>query len=124
MHRVAFLVVGGFVVCVGLVLLLAPDTYFKLYAVAYVPGMDFPARRFAPAVMALGALLLVARRLESGPFLATLCLICALAFLGVAATGVQAWHSNVARPAILGAAALEVVIALVFLGLWMRLRKV
>jgi hypothetical protein len=123
MHRAAFLVVGGFVVVVGLVLLLAPGSYFQLYAVTYVPGMDFPARRFAPAVMALGALLLVARSVPPGPFLATLCLICALAFLGVAATGVEAWHANVARPAILGAAALELVIAGVFLGLWVRMRK-
>ncbi len=123
MHRVAFLVIGGFVVLVGLVLLVAPGSYFQLYAVTYVPGMDFPARRFAPAVLALGALLLVARRLDPGPFVATLCLICALAFLGVAATGVAAWTSNIARPAILGAAALELVIAGVFLGLWVRLRK-
>ena len=123
MHRLAFLAVGAFVVFVGLVLLLAPGSYFQLYAMVYDPGMDFPGRRFAPAVLALGALLLVARQLEPGPFVATLCLICALAFLGVAATGVQAWASGIARPAILGAAASEIVVAVVFLWLWFRLRS-
>lgn len=124
MHRTPFLVVGAFVALIGLVLLVAPESYFQLYAIDYVPGMDFPARRFAPAVLALGALLISARRLESGPFVATLSLISALAFLGVAVTGVQAWSAGIARPAILGAAVLEIAIALVFLWLWSRMRKV
>ncbi|WP_300581959.1 hypothetical protein [Marivita sp.] len=64
MHRTPFLVVGAFVALIGLVLLVAPESYFQLYAIDYVPGMDFPARRFALAVLALGALLISARRLE------------------------------------------------------------
>lgn len=124
MHRTPFLVVGAFVALIGLVLLVAPDSYFQLYAIDYVPGMDFPARRFAPAVLALGALLISARGLEPGPFVATLSLISALAFLGVAVTGVQAWSAGIARPAILGAAVLEITVALVFLWLWSRMRKV
>ncbi len=74
MHRAAFLGVGGFVVCIGLVLLVAPDSYFQLYATTYVPGMDLPARRFAPAVVALGVVLICARELEPGRFLRMLCL--------------------------------------------------
>ncbi len=124
MHRTPFLVVGAFVALIGLVLLVAPESYFQLYAIDYVPGMDFPARRFASAVLALGALLISARRLEPGPFVASLSLISALAFLGVAATGVQAWSAGIARPAILGAAVLEIAVALVFLWLWSRMRKV
>jgi hypothetical protein len=124
MHRTPFLVVGAFVALIGLVLLVAPESYFQLYAIDYVPGMDFPARRFAPAVLALGALLISARGLEPGPFVATLSLISALAFLGVAATGVQAWSAGIARPAILGAAFLELAVALIFLWLWSRMRKV
>ena len=124
MQRALFLAVGGFVIVVGLVLLVAPSSYFQLYAVSYVPGMDFPARRFSPAVLALGIVLVSARGLEPGPFLATLCLICALAFLGVAATGITAWQSGIARPAILGAAAIEIAIAGVFLWLWFRTRGV
>ena len=124
MHRVVFLIVGAFVSLIGLVLLLAPDSYFQLYATNYVSGMDFPAQRFAPAVCALGIVLICARRLEAGPFVATLCLISALAFVGVAGTGVQAWTAGIARPAILGAAAFEIAVALVFLWLWSRMRKV
>ncbi|MBO6884159.1 MAG: hypothetical protein JJ869_11340 [Marivita sp.] len=124
MHRTPFLVVGSFVALIGLVLLVAPGSYFQLYAIDYVPGMDFPARRFAPAVLALGGLLISARRLEPGPFVATLSLISALAFLGVAATGVQAWNAGIANRAILGAAVLEIAVAPVFLWLWSWMRKV
>lgn len=123
MQRALFLLVGAFVVLIGLVLLVIPDSYFRFYAVSYVPGMDFPARRFAPAVLALGAVLIVARHLVPGRFLATLCLISGLAFLGVAATGVLEWSRGIARPMILGAATLEGIIAALFLGLWMRMRK-
>lgn len=122
MQRALFLAVGGFVIVVGLVLLVAPSSYFQLYATSYEPGMDFPARRFSPAVLALGVVLVSARRLAPGPFLATLCLIGALAFLGVAATGITAWQTGIARPAILGAAAIEIAIAGVFLRLWFRTR--
>lgn len=123
MYPLACLVVGAFVCLVGLVLIVAPDAYFQLYATHYVPGMDFPARRFAPAVLALGAVLLVARSLEPGPFAAVLCLITAFAFLGVAGTGLLAWWDGIARAAILWAAALESAIAVLFLVLWMRMRK-
>lgn len=124
MHRAAFLGVGGFVVFIGLVLLVAPDSYFQLYATTYVPGMVLPARRFAPAVVALGVVLICARELKPGRFLRMLCLTSAVAFIGVAATGVQAWSAGVARPTILGAAALEIVVALVFFWLWVRMDKV
>lgn len=123
MHRWLFLATGGFVVLIGLVLLVAPQSYFQLYATQYDPGMDFPARRFSPAVLALGVVLIVARALEAGRFLATLSLICALAFLGVAATGLHAWSTDIARPAILGAAVIEAVIAALFIGVWLRMRK-
>lgn len=104
-------------------LFIAPHSYFQFYAASYDPGMDFPARRFAPAVLALGVVLIFARQLEPGRFLAALCLICGLAFLGVAATGGQVWLAGVVRPLILGAAVSEIVIAGVFLVLGMRMRK-
>lgn len=90
MHRALFFATGLFVLLIGVVLLIAPQVYMQLYAMQYHPGMDFPARRFAPAVLALGAVLILARSLAPGPFLASLSLVCALAFLGVAATGVLA----------------------------------
>jgi hypothetical protein len=123
MHRSVFLVVGGFVILIGLALLFAPASYFQLYAVAYAAEMNFPAQRFAPAVVALGVVLICARKLEQGPFVGTLSLISAFAFLGVAATGVQARVVGTARSTILGAAALEIAVALVFLWLWSRIRN-
>ena len=122
MHRGLLLATGVFVLLIGAVLLVAPQSYFQLYATDYVSGMDFPARRFSPAVLALGAVLILARSLQPGPFLASLCLICALAFLGVAGTGLLAWSQGIARPSILGAAAIEVVIAALFLWVWHRMR--
>lgn len=41
MHRSVFLVVGGFVILIGLALLFAPASYFQLYAVAYAAEMNF-----------------------------------------------------------------------------------
>ena len=113
--RVVFLATGLLLVLIGLVLLVDPESYFRLYATSYDPAMAFPARRFSSAVIALGVLLIVARTLPHKPFLRTLCLLTALAFLGVAGTGVQAWVSGTARPLILAAAAVEVVIAVLFL---------
>ena len=121
--RGLFLTTGVFVIGVGFVLLVAPQSYFQLYATAYAPGMDFPARRFSPAVLALGAVLIAARRLAPGRFLRALCLITALAFLGVAGTGLTAWWSGIARPHILGAVALELVIAVLFLLAAWRKRR-
>ncbi|WP_439524654.1 hypothetical protein [Marivita sp.] len=115
MHRWLFPGTGLFLILVGAVLLLDPQSYLGLYATSYDPGMDFPARRFSPAVLALGVVLILARTLERGPFLTSLCLISGLAFLGVAATGVHAWTSGTARPAILAAATIEVVIASLYL---------
>jgi hypothetical protein len=122
MHRWLLLATGVFVLLIGAVLLVAPQSYFQLYATDYGSGMDFPARRFSPAVLALGVVLILARSLHPGPFLASLCLICALAFLGVAATGLLAWSQGIARPSILGAASIEVVIAALFLWVWQRMR--
>ncbi|MCR9111457.1 hypothetical protein [Marivita sp. XM-24bin2] len=122
-RRAVFLSVGGFVGLIGIVLLVAPGSYFQLYATDYSTGMDLPARRFAPAVLALGALLISASAVEPGPFLERLCLISAGAFLGVAITGIHAWSTGIARPAILGAAAVELVVAIVFVWLWARSRS-
>lgn len=115
MHRALFATVGVFVGVIGLILLLIPGSYIEVYAVAYDPNMTFAARRFAPALIGLAAILLLARTLPTGPFLSTLCLISAIVFLLVATTGVNAWATGVAKPAILYAAALEVAIAALFL---------
>lgn len=123
MHRGLFLLTGGFLIAVGLVLLVAPQAYVSLYAVDYAAGMDFPTRRFAPAVLAMGAVLVLARARAPEPLLQELSLIAAAAFLAVAATGLHAWLTGVARPTILAAAAIEALLATVFLAVWLRMRN-
>ncbi|OSQ51259.1 hypothetical protein [Marivita geojedonensis] len=123
MVRALLLATGLFVALIGALLMVAPQAYFQFYATEYVSGMDFPARRFSPALLALGALLIMARSLESGPFLSRLCLLTGLAFLAVAATGVHDWASGIARPAILGAAGLEVAVGVVFLWSAHRMKR-
>lgn len=115
MRRVLFLATGVFVILIGAVLLVAPEIYIRLYIVEYAPGMDFAARRFAPALVGLGALLLFARDLPSGRFLTALCAITGVVFWGVAATGLHAWSTDVAKPSILVAAAVEVILGALFL---------
>ncbi|WP_292288781.1 hypothetical protein [Marivita sp.] len=123
MHRRLFLLTGGFLIAVGLVLLFAPQAYVSLYAVDYAAGMDFPARRFAPVVLAMGTVLVLARTHASERFLLDLSLIAAAAFLAVAATGLHAWLTGVARPTILAAAAVEALLATAFLAVWLHLRN-
>lgn len=123
MQRWLFLGTGLFVGLVGLVLLLNPQAYMQVYATQYAPGMDFPARRFAPAVLALGVVLVLARSLEDAQIVGQLCLVGAAAFIGVALTGVHAWFTGLARPPILGAAAVEAIIAGLLLWLRRRIRS-
>lgn len=114
MHRPLLLATGVFVTLVGSLLLFAPQVYLRLFVVEYEAGMDFAARRFAPAVLGLGILALYARNLPQGRFLTVFCLVTGLAFLGVAATGLHAWSNNLAQPAIVVAAAIEVILAILF----------
>ncbi|MFP7572093.1 hypothetical protein ACGKZZ_15090 [Marivita sp. S2033] len=123
MSRWLLLFTGCFAISIGLVLLIAPQSYLGLYAVNYTPDMDFAARRFSPAVLGLGALLLIARNLPGSRFLANLCLITGLVFLGVAATGLHAWLGGTARATILIAAATEVTLAALFLVAASQIRK-
>ncbi|MFP7675189.1 hypothetical protein ACG74X_17710 [Marivita sp. S0852] len=115
MLRLLLLATGLFVSAIGVVLLIRPDSYIALYVLSYDPGMTFAARRLAPAIIGLGGVLLLARTLPKGRFLSGLCLICGCAFLGVAATGVHAWLTDLAKPAILVAAGIEGTIAAAFL---------
>ena len=123
MHRHLFLITGVFLVFIGVVLLISPDSYLRIYVVDYSTGMDFAARRFSPAVIGLGVLLIAARDLEENRFLGVLCVTSTLAFLGVAATGGYAWLTGVAKPAILVAVAIEVVLAALFLWAFISIRQ-
>lgn len=114
-HRIVLLLTAAFVILIGAILLIAPEVYLQLYAADYLPGMDFGVRRFAPAVLGLGALLFLARDLPVGRFLVSLCLLTGLVFWGVAGTGLHAYLTGAARHTIMIAAAVEIVIGAVFL---------
>jgi hypothetical protein len=82
MRRPLLLATGLFVILIGVVLLVSPENYIRRFVVEYAAGMEFAARRFAPALIRLGVLLLFARDLPRGRFLSALCII-----TGVAVTG-------------------------------------
>lgn len=115
MYRVLFTVTGLFALALGVLLLVAPQAYLSLYV--QIEGVQslFAAQRLAPAIAGLGALLLLARSAEAGPFASRFAALTSLVWFGVAATGVYHFTSGVAGPAILVAAASEVVLGLLFL---------
>ena len=115
MYHLVFTVTGAFAAVLGALLLLAPDIYLKLYVVEYDQTMAFAAQRLAPAIVGLGALLLLARDLPPGPFAARFAALTALVWFGVAATGVFHFSTGSANANILVAAALEILLGLIFL---------
>ena len=113
MYRALFISVGLGVMAVGAVLVLWPQLYLSLY-VTYDPAMAFPARRFAPALIGLGALMLAARSLPPGPFPARFALLAAAVWVGIAATGVAAYLAGTAGGGILIASATELLLGGLF----------
>ncbi|ABD54913.1 hypothetical protein [Jannaschia sp. CCS1] len=105
---------GVFALLLGVVLILIPQLYLSLYVALYDPAMAFPAQRLGPAVIGLGALLLLARDLPDGPFASRFAGLSALVWFAVAATGVFHYATGVATSAILVAAAIEVALGLLF----------
>jgi len=101
MRRALLLAIGVLVILIGEVLLVSPEIYIGLYAVEDTARMGCAARRFTSAMIGLGALVLFARDLPQSRFPSALCAITGLAFSGVAATGVHAWSTGVAKPEIL-----------------------
>ncbi|SHH31511.1 hypothetical protein [Marivita hallyeonensis] len=123
MARGLVAVTGVFVFLVGALLVLSPESYLRVYATEYVPGMDFPARRFAPALLGMGIVLMMARTLPNGRFLTALCVITGLVFFVVAATGVHAWATEAAKSAILWAAAFEIALGVLLLAAARSVRR-
>jgi hypothetical protein len=109
------LLTAVFVFFNGATLLVAPEAYPRLYVITCASGMEIGARRFAPAVIGLGALLIPARDLAKGRFLTALMVLTGLVFWGVAATGIHAYFGDVARPTILVAVDSATVLGTVFL---------
>lgn len=113
-YRRLFGVSGVFLIALGAVLVAVPHLYLSLYT-AFTPDMAFPAQRFAPAIVGLGALLLLARDLPKGAFAARFAWLSSLVWFGVAATGAVHYFTGVATSAILIAAAIEVALGVLFL---------
>ena len=114
-YRALYTVTGLFAVLLGVILVLIPQLYLSLYLALYDPAMGFPTQRFAPAVIGLGALLLLARDLPAGRFTTRFAGIAALVWFGVAATGVYHYATGIATEAILVAAVTEVILGALFL---------
>lgn len=113
-YRALYTVAGVFALLLGVVLVLIPQLYLSLYLALYDPAMAFPAQRFAPAIIGLGALLLLARDLPDGPFASRFAGLSSLVWFAVAATGVFHFATGVATSAILVAAAIEVGLGALF----------
>lgn len=122
-HRIWLLLTGLFVIGIGLWLLLAPVSYVRLYVTEYAPGMDFAARRFGPAVLGMGVLLILARNLATCRFLSALCVVTGLVFWGVALTGMHAFVTDTARASILVAVGIEIVIGAIMLATGRQVAK-
>ena len=123
MIRPLFLVTGLFLMLLGGVLLVVPSVYLAIYIDPALPQMDFAARRFAPAVIGLGAVLVVIRSLRDAAVLRQFALITAAVWIGVAATGIYAYGQGVAGFAIVVASGLEAVIGLLFVRAAREIRR-
>lgn len=115
MYRWLFLISGVFALLLGVLLIVAPQIYLSLYVETYGTPMAFAAQRLAPAIMGLGALLLLARSQPEGPFVVRFAALSSLVWFGVAATGVFHFQTGVANSNILVAAGTEVVLGALFL---------
>ena len=109
MRRTLFLLVGTFALLLGGLLLVAPGAYLDLYMMNPDVSRTFAAQRLAPVVAGLGGLMLVLRALPDGPVIRQVCLLTALVWFGVGATGIYHYATGVAGVAILWAAAIEAV---------------
>ncbi|WP_439142731.1 hypothetical protein [Pseudooctadecabacter sp.] len=115
MFRILFTITGAFALVLGVILLMAPQAYLSLYVPQYDPvNMPFAAQRLSPAIMGLGALLLLASTLPPGAFASRFSGLTALVWVGVAATGVFHYLTGTATFAILVAAGSEIALGVLF----------
>ena len=115
MFKPLFTVTGLFAVVLGVLLLASPETYLSLYALDYTPAMNFPAQRFAPVILGVGALLLLARDVPPGPFAARFSMLVGATWFLVAATGVYHFATGSFATSLLVAAGLELLLGVAFM---------
>ena len=114
MFKPLFTFVGLFTLVLGVILIVAPRAYLSLYVPDFQVSMVFAAQRLAPAIIGLGALLLLARDLARGVFAARFAALMSLVWFGVAATGVFHYATGVAAAGILIAGVTEVILGTLF----------
>ena len=116
LYRPLFAVTGVFAVLLGVLLLVAPELYLDVYLTAPDASRGFAARRLAPAVIGLAAVLFLMRSVSPGPVLQRFAVVTACVWFGVAATGVYDFATGTAHGSILIAAVIEVLLGLLFLA--------
>lgn len=114
MFKPLFTLVGAAGVLLGIVLIIAPRAYLSLYVPEFEDAMGFAAQRLSPAIIGLGALLILARDLPRGAFASRFATLTALVWFGVAATGVFHYFSGLATVGILVAGGTEIILGLLF----------
>lgn len=120
MFRIAAVITSVIFVALCVILLVAGRAYVTTYGVAPSEGATFLARRAAPLFAGLAVMLWLLRDLPVGTARDGLCYGLAVIWFGIAATGVYEFSTGQAGPAILIAAAAEVIGGLVFLVLRRR----
>ena len=109
--------VGSAILCLALfpLLLLNGGFYVQSYGVTAHAGADFLGRRASPMFLGLAALLWFGRNTGIGPARDAICYGMAFMWAGIAATGIYEFTVGTAQPMIVGAAALELVVAVAFI---------
>ena len=115
LYRPLFATSGVFAVLLGGLLLVAPELYLDVYLTSPDASRAFAARRLAPAVIGLGAVLFLMRSLGPGPVAVRFAVVTACVWFGVAATGVYDFSTGTAQGSILVAAAIETLLGILFL---------
>ncbi len=105
-RRVA-MVVAAFCAAISVLLFVDAGVYTGTYGFESDAGTSFLGRRFAPVLFGLAVMLYLARNASASPVRRAMVLGVAVAFAGIGLTGLWAYNTNAADPAILIAAVVE-----------------
>ncbi|MEJ6398863.1 hypothetical protein [Yoonia sp. 208BN28-4] len=114
--KLVAMVLAAFCVALSVMWFVDVGLYTVTYGVAADTGTQFLGRRMAPILLGLGLMFYLARNAPPSPLRRTMCLGIAVAFAGVATTGIMAFIDGVASFAILIAAGTEFAAALAFIA--------
>lgn len=97
-------------------LLISPADYVQTYGLLADAGADFLGRRASPMFLGLAVLLWLARDAPPSPLRRAISLGLAATWAGIAVTGLYEYGRGTADVLIVGAAAVEMVLAFLFLA--------